>query len=101
MGIQPLARPHADAHQRRAADADEGGKGADHGHHRPADSHARQGHLADPGDIADVNAVHNAVKHTDELGQHAGDGNAPHQRANGVVPQVVFQLHNRFLTHEK
>ena len=97
--IQP-SLSHADAHQRRTADADERGKGADHGHHRPADSHARQGHLADVGNVADVNAVHNAVEHTDKLGQHTGNGNAPHQRANGVVPQVVFQLHSRFLTHK-
>ena len=96
-GLLRLARPHADAHQRCAAHADERGEGADQGHHRPADPHARQGGLPDHGDVADVDAVHDAVQHADELGQHAGNGDPQHQRPDGVRAQVVLQFHNRSL----
>ena len=69
-----VALAHADAHQRRAAQADQRSHGADHRHHRPAHAHARQRHFADLGNVADVHAVYDAVKHADELRQHCPAG---------------------------
>ena len=96
-GFFPLSRAQADAHQRRTAHADPGGKGADHGHHRTAHAHTCQGRIADQGNIADINPVHNAVEHADKLGQHAGNGNPPHQGPDGIRSQVVLQFHNMSL----
>ena len=90
-GLLHLPRAHAD--EGRAADADEGGEGADHGHDGAADPHTRQGQVPHHRDVADVDAVHDAVQHADELGQHTGDGDTPDQGFDRVRPQVIFQFH--------
>ena len=96
-GLLRFTRPHADAHERRAAHADKRGEGADQRHHRPADPHARESGLPHQGDVADVDAVHDAVQHADELGQHTGYGDPQHQGPDGVRAQIVLQLHSRSL----
>ena len=95
FGIAQVAFSHADAHQRGAAHAHQRGDGAHHGDHRAADAHPRQGHVADFGDVADIHAVHDAVQHADELGQHTGDGDAPYQRMNIVFAEIVFDFHRK------
>ena len=84
------ARAHVDAHERRAADADEKGEGPEHGHDRPADADACQRCLARHGDVAYVYPVHDGVEHADKLRQHAGERDATHQRPYRVPAKVVL-----------
>ena len=85
-----LASAHVDAHERRAADADEKGEGPEHGDNRPAYADARQRGLAGDGDVAYVYPVHDGVEHADELRQHTGNGDAPYERAHRVAAEVVL-----------
>ena len=95
MAVFSLAHLHA--HQGRSADAYPEGNASHHGHHRAADAGSRQGDASHVGDVSYIHTVHNAVKDADELGQHTGDGNAPHKLFYIVTTEIIFQGHFLFL----
>ena len=82
--------PHADGHQRGAADADQKGKGGDEGHNRSADTRARQGNFSHILDVSDIHPVDDAVEHVDKLRQHRGDRQVANQLFNVVVSKIVL-----------
>ena len=86
-----------DAEQRRAANAHKKRHRADHRHHRAAYAGACQRQRALAGDLADENAVHDAVKHRDELRQHAGQRDASYQHADPSAAKVVSRSHRCIL----
>ena len=60
-GAVHVAPPHADAHQRSAAEADERTDGGNHGHHRRAHTDTGQCRIARACNVADVHAIDHAV----------------------------------------
>ena len=90
--LPPL--PHAHGHDGGAPQAHQGGKGGQQGDDGAAHPHPRQGQVADALDVADVNAIHDAVEHADQLGQHGGDSQPAHQLKNRVAAQVVGTFHS-------
>ena len=99
-GLGQVTLAHSNGHQGGTADPYQKGHGADHGDHGTTDAGPRQGQVADLRDIPDVDAVHNAVQHTDKLGQHTGNRNIQDQLSDGIAAQIIFQFHVlRLSTH--
>ena len=64
----------------------------------PHTPHACQGQVPDDREIADVDPVHDAVKHADQLGQHGWNGQPAHQREHRITAQVIGSFH-RMIRH--
>ena len=60
-GAVHVAPPHADAHQRSAAEANESADGGYHSYHRRAHADTGQRRIARTRDVADIHAIDHAV----------------------------------------
>ena len=92
-GLLPISFPRPHGQDGRTAQPHQGGKGTEQGDDGAAHPYASQRQIPDLGDISDVNAVYDAVKYADQLGQHGGNGQLAHQAKNWIMPQIVGPFH--------
>ena len=77
-----------DGGKRRAARAEERGKGGDQRDDREGQPDAGERERADALDAADVDAVDHIVEHVDRLRDHGGQRQTEHQRADRIASEV-------------
>ena len=84
--------PHVNGSPGRAAGGHQGRKGGNDQNQRQAHAHAGKGQVPVPGNVADVNAVHDVVEHVHQLGDDCGHRQLPQKLSNGLRTQKCFIL---------
>ncbi len=93
LGAFPVALAQLDGGQRCATLPGKGGEGGNQHQNGGAHPHAGEGRGPDAGNVADVNAVHDIIKHIDELGGHGGQRQLEHELADGGRPHALLFGH--------
>ena len=88
--LLPVARTQLDRGQGRAALAGKGGKGRYQHNNGEGDAHAGERDVSHLRDVADVDSVHNIIKHIDDLSRYRRYRQFQHQRADGGIGQAFF-----------
>ena len=89
-GTHAVALPQGNGRQRCASGSDNGRKGRNQDYHGTGHANAGQRIRPDTGNMADINAVHDAIQQVHDLGSHSREGHTEHQRQHAVRTQPLF-----------